>query len=200
MGLRWRRTLSDGLLLAAGRKRNKPVTMPQPPQPGEYAPWQAAYISLVPESDIVAVLIDQTGLIETLAAAITPEQEAFRYAPGKWSVRQVFGHLADAERVFGYRALCIARGQTDPLPQFDENLFVETAEFDNRPVAELADELLLLRHANLSMLQPLPEVSWKRTCVVSGVVTSASAIAWVMAGHFRHHLAIFEDRYGISVT
>ena len=174
--------------------------MPPSPQPGEYAPWQAGYISLVPESDIVAVLIDQTSVIETLAAAITPEKETFRYAPGKWSVRQVFGHLADAERIFGYRALCIARGQTEPLPQFNENLFVETAEFDARPVAELADELLLLRHANLSMLQPLPEAAWKRTCVVSGGVSSVSSIAWVMAGHLRHHLLIFESRYGISVT
>ena len=174
--------------------------MPQPPQTGEYAPWHATYISLVPERDIVAVLIDQTSVIETLAAAITPEQEVFRYAPGKWSVRQMFGHLADAERIFGYRALCIARGQTEPLPQFDENLFVETADFDLRPVAELADELLLLRHASLSMLQPLPEAAWKRTCVVSGAATSVSAVAWVMAGHFRHHRRILEDRYGISVA
>ena len=173
--------------------------MPQPPEVGEYAPWHAAYISLVHESDILAVLIDQAGLIETLAAAITLEQEAFRYAPGKWSVRQVFGHLADAERIFGYRALCIARGQAEPLPQFDENLFVETADFDSRPVAELADELLLLRHANLSMMQPLPEAAWRRTCTVSGVPTSVSTVAWVMAGHFRHHVVVLEDRYGISI-
>ena len=101
--------------------------------------------------------------------------------------------------IFGYRALCIARGQAEPLPQFDENLFVETADFDSRPVAELADELLLLRHANLSMMQPLPEAAWRRTCTVSGVPTSVSTVAWVMAGHFRHHVVVLEDRYGISI-
>jgi hypothetical protein len=172
--------------------------MPARPKPGEYAPWQAAYIELVPEDDIVRTLIDQTDVIEALSAAITPDQESFRYAPEKWSVRQVFGHLSDAERVFGYRALSIARGQTDPLPSFNENLFVETAPFDRLPVAELADELLLLRHANLSMLQALDEVAWKRTCLVNGVVTSAEAIAWVMAGHIRHHIALLGGRYGIS--
>ncbi len=189
-----------GRPLLAARKHNKLVSMPPRPQPGEYAPWQGTYIGLVPEDDIVRVLIDQTDVVEALTAAITPEQEAFRYAPGKWSVRQVFGHLADAERVFGYRALCIARGQADPLPSFNENLFVETAHFDGRPVAELADELLLLRHANLSMLQSLDEAAWKRTCVVNGIVTSTQTVAWVMAGHIRHHIAILGDRYGIRVS
>ena len=172
--------------------------MPERPQADEYKPYHAAYIELVPEADIVAVLLMQVDALEDLAAGITPEQESFRYAPGKWSVRQVFGHLADAERIFGYRALCLARGQTEPLPQFDENLFVETAHFDDRPVAELADELLLLRHANLSMMQPLEETAWKRKGVVSGAPSSARAVAWIMAGHVRHHLVLFRERYGLS--
>ena len=173
--------------------------MPQRPPMDEYRPFHAAYIALVPEEDVLFVLLTQTDTIEALAATLSLEQEVYRYAPQKWSVRQVFGHLADAERIFGYRTLCLARGQTEPLPQFDENLFVETAHFDKRSVAELADELLLLRHANLSMMQPLEDAAWKRRGVVSGAPASARATAWIMAGHVRHHLTIFSERYGLKV-
>ncbi len=172
--------------------------MPERPEADEYQPYHAAYIGLVPEDNIVSVLLTQMDEIEALVAGISAEQESHRYAPGKWSVRQVFGHLADAERVFGYRALCLARGQTEPLPPFDENLFVETALFDRRPVAELSDELLLLRHANLSMLEPLEEAAWTRKGVVSGSPGTARAVAWIMAGHVRHHLALFYERYGLK--
>jgi len=171
--------------------------MPERPQPEEYKPFQAAYIALVPESDILAVLSQQVETIEHLVSTCSPAQETYRYAPGKWSVREVFGHLADAERVFGYRALCIARGQTEPLPPFDENLFVEKAHFDRRSVADLASELVLLRRANLSMLQALEDKAWVRTCLTNNTLTTPRAIAWIMAGHFRHHRAIFKDRYGI---
>ncbi len=173
--------------------------MLQRPEADEYQPFHAGYIALVPENDIVGVLLAQTDAIESLMGNITPEQEHFRYAPGKWSVREVFGHLADAERIFGYRALCLARGQTTPLPPFDENLFVETAHFDARPVAELGDELLLLRHANLSMLQPLEDAAWKHRGTVSEAPSTARAIAWIMAGHVRHHLEILRDRYQLPL-
>ena len=172
--------------------------MPQRPQSGEYTTFHATYVALVPEDEILAVLRSQIEIIQKLVANISGEQESFRYAEGKWSVRQVFGHLADAERIFGYRALCIARGQTEALPQFDENLFVETAGFGTRTLADLSDEWLLLRRASLSMLSALDEEAWLRTCVVSGALVSARAIAWIMAGHLRHHLAIFRDRYGLQ--
>jgi hypothetical protein len=171
--------------------------MPQRPQPGEYKPFQAAYIALVTEDDILAVLSGQIETIEQLAATITREQETFRYAPGKWSVRQVFGHLADAERIFGYRALCIARGQKEPLPPFDENLFVETANFDRRTVVDLAAELILLRRASLSMMHAFEDSAWTQTCLSNAAITSTRAIVWTTAGHLRHHIAILKDRYGI---
>ncbi len=171
--------------------------MPARPKPGEFTPFQAAYVALVPEEDILAVLADQVAGIEGLVATISPHQELFRYAPGKWSVRQVFGHLGDAERIFGYRALCIARGQLEPLPPFDENLFVAMANFDERPLSSLASEWLMLRRANLSLLHSLEESAWNRTCLANHALTSTRAIAWIMAGHLRHHLAIFRYRYGI---
>ncbi len=172
--------------------------MPQRPEPGEYSSWHAGYVALVPESDIVAVLMDQCEILERLIAGISPEQELFCYEPGKWSVRQVFGHVADTERIFGYRALCIARGQKEGLPAFDQNLFVDTAGFNSRPVAELADELLLLRHANLSMLQPLDSSAWDQVGTASEKSISTRVIAWIMAGHVRHHLELFRTRYKLS--
>jgi hypothetical protein len=172
--------------------------MLQRPQAGEYTTFHATYIALVPEDDILAALDGQIEIVRLFVAAITPEQEAFRYAPKKWSVRQVFGHLADAERIFGYRALCIARGQAEALPQFDENLFVETANFDQRQLADLSAEWQRLREASLSMLRGLDPAAWTRTCIVSGSAVSTRAIAWITAGHLRHHLAIFRDRYGLT--
>lgn len=171
--------------------------MLQRPQAGEYTTFHATYIALVPEEDILAVLHGQIEIVRRLVAGIAPERETFRYAPEKWSVRQMFGHLADAERIFGYRALCIARGQTEALPQFNENLFVETANFDFRPLADLSVEWLRLREASLSMLRGLDASAWTRTCIVSGATVSTRAIAWITAGHMRHHLAIMKDRYGI---
>lgn len=169
--------------------------MPPRPEAIEYSAFQGAYVALVPEGDIFAVLREQINVVERLVAGVTPEQESFRYAPGKWSVRQVFGHLADAERIFGYRVLCIARGQKEALPPFDENLFVETANFDDRSLADLADEWLLLREASLAMMHGLDDAAWARICVTSGVPVSARAFAWIMAGHLRHHLVILNERY-----
>jgi hypothetical protein len=171
--------------------------MLQRPQHGEHKPFHTAYIALVTEDDILAVLNSQIETVQQLAARITPEQETYRYAPEKWSVRQVFGHLADAERIFGYRALCIARGQKEPLPPFDENLFVETAHFDRRTVADLAAELILLRRASLSMMHAFEDSAWTQTCLANAATMSTRAIAWIMAGHLRHHIAILKDRYGV---
>ncbi len=169
--------------------------MPQRPDAVEYSAFHGTYVSLVPEGDILVVLREQLDVVKRLVSGITPAQELFRYAPGKWSVRQVFGHLADAERIFGYRVLCIARGQTEALPPFDENLFVETADFDARSLADLAEEWRLLRAANLAMMDRLTDAAWARICVTSGAPVSARAFAWIMAGHLRHHLLIFKERY-----
>ena len=165
------------------------------PEPAEYTAFQGTYVALVPEGDIFAVLHEQLSVVERLVAGVSPDQEFFRYGQGKWSVRQVFGHLADAERIFGYRVLCIARGQKEALPSFDENLFVETANFDERSLADLADEWRLLREASLAMMRGLDDEAWVRVCVTSGSPVSARAIAWIAAGHLRHHLIVLRDRY-----
>jgi hypothetical protein len=133
-----------------------------------------------------------------LADRIAPENELFRYAPDKWSVRQTFGHLIDTERVMGYRAFCIARGEAKPLPGFDEKEYVARADSDERSVKELVHEFAAVRHANLWAIRCWAEEDWNRVGNANGKPVSARAITYIMAGHVRHHLAILRERYGIE--
>lgn len=170
--------------------------MPRP-DPSEYGEFYAGYVAHVPEDDVLAVLEAQIEEIGRLAAAVPAERESFRYAPGKWSVRQVFGHLADGERVFGYRATCIARGDDTPLPGYDQDAYMALAPFDEVPVAELADELVTLRRANLPTFRRLAPEDWSRRGTASGQPVTVRALAYVLAGHLRHHLRILDERYGL---
>ena len=168
------------------------------PAAEEYASFYAGYVANVPEEEILPVLEGQIGELRRLAAAVPPEREAFRYAPEKWSVRQVFGHLADAERLFGYRAMAIARGGREPLAGFDQDGAVEQGGFDAVPLGELVDGWAAARRSNLSLLRHLPEEAWLRTGTADGSVVSVRALAWIMAGHVRHHQEVFRDRYGLE--
>lgn len=167
------------------------------PAEGEFAPFYARYVALVPEADILAVLDAQAEEIRRLAASVPGERETFRYAEGKWSVREVLGHLVDGERIFGYRAFCVSRGETAALPSFDENRYVAAARSGATPLAELADELALVRRSNLVVLRRLEPHEWARVGTASGKPVSVRALAWVMAGHPRHHLEVLRERYGL---
>lgn len=167
------------------------------PQESEHAPFYAAYIALVPEGDLLTVLAEQKRELLRRAEAVPPERETHRYAEGKWSVREVFGHLGDGERVFGYRALCISRGDETPLPGFDEDPYVAAGGFDRRSLRDLAAELLLLRDANLAMFRALDPEAWKRLGTANGEAISVRALAYIMAGHTAHHLSILAERYGV---
>jgi hypothetical protein len=169
------------------------------PTDQEFAPFYATYVSLVPEDDVLGALRRQADEVRALAASIPPERHGYRYAPGKWTVREVFGHLGDGERVFGYRASCISRGEQAPLPRFDENAYVENARFDDAPLDELVDEFLHLRAANVASLQRLDDAGGRRIGTASERPISVRALAYIMAGHVRHHLGILRDRYGIGV-
>lgn len=169
----------------------------RPPQT-EYAPFYAGYVALVPETDVLPVLEGQVDAIRRLLAPVPTEKESYRYAEGKWSLRQVVGHLVDAERVFGYRAFCFSRGEEAPLPSFDENRYVDAARSDSIPSAELVEELALVRQGNLAVLRRLDDREWARVGTASGKPVSVRALAWIMAGHPRHHLNILRERYGVS--
>ena len=168
------------------------------PADTEFAPFYASYIARVPEIDPLPALESQPTELLTAADRVAPEDEMFRYAPDKWSVRQVFGHLIDTERVMGYRAFCIARGEVKALPGFDENEYVRSADSEDRPVKELAHEFAAVRHANLWAIRRWTDEQWTRVGSANGYAVSARAIAYIMAGHVRHHIAILRERYEIE--
>jgi hypothetical protein len=165
------------------------------PSENEYATYFARYVSLVPEDDILAVLKGQLAEMNRILGAVPSDQERHRYAPEKWSIRGVCGHLIDGERVFGYRAFCISRGETASLPSFDENAYVAQSRYDDRPLADLMEEFAALRMTNVHFLRWLADPDWTRTGTASGKTISVRAIAYVMAGHVRHHLNILRERY-----
>jgi hypothetical protein len=169
------------------------------PADTEFAPFYASYIARVPETDPLPALEAQPAELHALADRIAPEDELFRYAPDKWSVRQMFGHLIDTERVMGYRAFCIARGEVKPLPGFDEKDYVARADSDERSVKALAHEFAAVRHANLWAIRRWTEDDWTRVGNANGKPVSARAIAYIMAGHVRHHMALLRERYGLEV-
>lgn len=168
------------------------------PSNQEYAPFYAGYVAHVPEADVLAVLRVQADQVREVARRVPAGRESFAYAPGKWTVRQVMGHLGDAERVFGYRAFRISRGDQTPLASFDENLYVDRGRFDEVALAALAGEFAHLRAANLSVLERLDEAAWTAAGTASGHHVTVRALAYMMAGHVRHHLHLLRERYGVQ--
>jgi len=168
------------------------------PAPGEYAPFFAGYVKLVPETDVLPALAAQASEIRRLAASVPAGRETFRYAPGKWSVREIFGHIGDAERVFGYRAFCISRGEQAPLPGFDENDYIAESAYDERSLAALAEDFAGLRASNLAVLGRLDPARWARVGNANGNPVSVRALAFIMTGHARHHVEVLKARYGVT--
>ena len=165
------------------------------PSPSEYAPYFNRYVDLVAEADFVAVLAGQPAAYGTLLGALSPKQAGFRYAPGKWSIREVVGHVIDAERVFGYRALCIARGETVSLPSFDENVYAAKAGHDGCPLHELLEELALVRRGHIALFEHLDQAAWERTGTVNQNAISVRGLAYIVTGHAQHHVGILKERY-----
>jgi len=173
------------------------VTMERPPD-DEFDPFYAGYVACVSETDVLGVLAAQTDVLRAVAGTVPPDQELRRYAPDKWSLREVFGHLTDAEWVFGYRALCISRQDATPLPGFDEQAYVARSSFLDRSLADHVHLFGTLRAANLLLLRQLDAPRWRQTGNANGSRVSVRALAYIMAGHVRHHLTILDQRYGVS--
>lgn len=167
------------------------------PDSSEYAGYFDRYISLVPEDDILTAIEEQSAGMQRLLASLDESRAAYRYAESKWSVKQVIGHVTDAERVFGYRAMAIARGEAQPLPGFDENDYVANAGFDEWPLGDLAEEYSLVRRSNIVLFRNFPREAWERRGTANENTLTARAIAWIIAGHERHHLAVLRERYHV---
>jgi hypothetical protein len=168
------------------------------PAPGEYAAFFEHYIGLITEADVIQVLTQQRREAAELFSGLSEARAGYRYEPGKWSIREVLGHVIDAERVFGYRAVCIARGEKAPLPGFDENDYAAMAGADAVPLAELVEEFLALRQSHEAMFRHFPEEAWLRIGTSNLKLVSVRALAYIMAGHARHHMEILRERYHLA--
>lgn len=165
------------------------------PDTDEYAPYYGTYISEVTGSDALPTLIGQRSSTASFLAGIPETKAGYRYAPGKWTLREVIGHLSDSERIFAYRLLRFARGDETPLASFDENAYVPAGEFERRSLADVAREFAAVRDATLALVSGLDEVRLARRGLASGKAMSARAIAWVIAGHETHHLRVIREKY-----
>ena len=166
------------------------------PGSDEYAPHYGPYVALVPSEDLLTVLTDQAQATQRLLAGVSEERALYRYAPGKWSVKEVVGHVSDAERIFAYRALRFARGDRTPLPGFDEEAYAPAGRFDARPLGDLAAELDSVRKATVALFSGLDAEALVRRGPANNNEVSVRALAYVIAGHERHHMAILRERYG----
>ena len=169
------------------------------PMQAEYDPYYHRYISLVPEEDVLIALDQQLSETLILLRGLSEQHGTFRYEPDKWSVKEVLGHLIDAERIMSYRALCIARGERVPLPGFEQDDYVRGGNFDKRGVATLAREFEQVRRATISLFRNLEPEAWERRGKANNVEISVRALAYIIAGHELHHKAVLKDRYGLGI-
>lgn len=168
----------------------------EPPDPTEYPSYAEMYMRLVPgNGPLLGQLSDSCTRMKTLMEGLSEEQARFRYAPGKWSVKDVLLHLIDDERIYSYRALRIARGDSTPLPGFDQDLFARIANADNRSTASLLIEYELVRNSTLALFANLDDVALLRMGVGDGKHYTVRALAYHIAGHEQHHRALLEERY-----
>jgi len=165
------------------------------PQRTEAAAFYFTYIDRITGNDILEIMGVQLDDTAAFLAGISEERSLYRYAPDKWSIRQVIGHVNDTERVFAFRALWFARGFSDPLPSFDQNIASKTARADDHPLASYSEEFRNIREATLSLFRNLPAEAWTRTGVASGNSVTVNALAYMIAGHLAHHMAILRERY-----
>jgi uncharacterized damage-inducible protein DinB len=165
------------------------------PQAGEFAPYYERYISLVQGDDILSTLDSQRRQMMLLLSGRDEADGDFRYAPEKWSAKEVLGHICDSERIFAYRALRIARGDTTPIEGFEQDDYVRNGPFAQRPLCDLVEDFIAVRRATLSLLRDLDEAAWLRRGIANKIEVSVRALAYIIAGHELHHRGILEDKY-----
>jgi hypothetical protein len=165
------------------------------PVEGEFLPYYEKYIALVPDGDVLSILeeqmLDTQSLLRSLPAAVS----TYRYAPGKWSVNELIGHVIDSERIFAARALRFARNDPTPLPGFEQDDYVRNSNFDEYPIAELASEWESVRRSTVFLFKHLEEPAWMRRGVANNAEVSVRALAYIIAGHELHHREILDTRY-----
>ena len=167
----------------------------QRPQPSEYDPYYERYISLVKGEDMGATLQKQAQQTRDLLGKLTTEQSEFRYAAGKWSVKEVLGHMNDTERIMSYRVLRIARGDQTPIEGYEQDDYVAAGKFSRRTMDNLLQEFMTIRNATIQLIRHLDEETATRRGTANNKPISARAVVYVIAGHELHHRRILEEKY-----
>ncbi|HMB68913.1 MAG TPA: DinB family protein [bacterium] len=171
------------------------MTEPGRPAADEYADYYGRYIDRVPERPVLETLERQIQDTMTLLRAVPEPRGNHRYAPEKWSLKEVLGHVTDVERIFSTRALHFAREEKQSLPGMDQDQYVTAAGFDRRSLAGILDELEAVRRASLALFAGFDEAAWLNRGVASGYKFTARTIPWILAGHELHHVAVLQERY-----
>jgi len=165
------------------------------PQTAEAAPYYFAYINRVTGDDPLAALENQLEESHALFSAISEEKSLHRYAPDKWSIRQVLNHVTDTERAFAFRALSFARGFESPLPSYDQNVAASSAEADRVSWAAHIEEFQRVRLSTISLFRNMPSQAWARSGIASDNRFTVRALAYIIPGHFAHHVSVLREKY-----
>jgi uncharacterized damage-inducible protein DinB len=166
------------------------------PADDEFAPYAKSDIDYVAGDDAIEALASQGRQVLALLSALDEESiRGYRYARGKWTIKEIVGHLIDDERIFAYRALCVARSDTRPLPGFDENEYVAATDFESQALAQLMAAYRVTRDATIALFEPLTAEEWKRRGNVNGYEASVRGLAFHVAGHELHHLRTLREKY-----
>jgi hypothetical protein len=180
--------MTDAGLVVTGTKSGRP-------EAGEYGAYYGKYISLVAGDDVVSALDAQRRETMVLLSSLSEEDGEFRYAPGKWSVKEVLAHANDTERIMSYRALRIGRGDKTPLPGFEQDDYVKNGDFARMSVEDLLEEYIAVRRATVALFRHFDDTAWQRMGVASDNPASARGLAYIVAGHELHHRRVLQEKY-----
>lgn len=170
------------------------------PSPADYADYFQGYVDRVPDGDVLAQLEPQCDRMQRLLRGVGEERGGFTYAPGKWTVKRLALHLADGERMFAYRAMCVARGDTQSLPGFDENAYAGNDGSDDRTLASIVDEYASVRAATVTLFRGFDDDAWRRRGTANGQPVLVASLPWIVLGHDLHHFAMLQERYGLTLS
>jgi hypothetical protein len=170
------------------------------PAAGDYATYFQGYIDRVPDGDVMTQLAAQGLRMQQLLSSVSEAQGDFSYAPGKWTVKRLALHIADGERMFCYRAMCLARGDQQELPGFDENAYAEHDGSADRTLASIIEEYVSVRAATLTLFAGFGEAAWSRRGIANGNPVTVASLPWIITGHDLHHFAMLQERYGLQLA
>ena len=165
------------------------------PNKGEYNPYYETYVSKVPEGDIIDILEAQKKAFEDLLDGLTEEKMDYRYAEGKWSIKELLMHIIDSERIFAMRALCFSRGEKQELFGFDQDQYMANTDYSHRQKHDIISELIVVRNGSIHLFKNLKEDQTEMSGIASNSVVSVRALAYIIAGHAEHHFQILKERY-----